>query len=353
MNAIRNAEFAADAAWLEADWGIYMPYATDYLPEEFRKNFDLAMDAQPTLVTNPSAGIPSWFTQYADPAVIRVLQAPNVGAQIIGEQRRGSWTDQTAWFQMIENTGEVSSYGDYNANGVSDINEQWESRQSYLFQTHVQYGDLEVERAGLARLNMVSEKNIAAAKTLDKFLDYTYHFGVSGLACYGILNDPSLSPAMTPTTKAAGGTKWVTNGQLTATAQEAYSDFQMLYQALATATFNAIDENANFTLVIPNSVSVVLTAVNQFGITFTKYLRESFPNVRIIKAPRYSTAAGNVVMLIAGEVNGQDVGYCAFNEKQRDHRLIADTSSFKQKKTSGTWGAIIRTPLAVSQLIGV
>lgn len=348
-----NSQFAADAAWLESEWGIVAPFATDYLTPEMKRNIQIAMDAQPTLVTNPNAGIPSFFTQFVDPDVVRVLQTPNKGALILGEEKKGSWVDQTAWFPMIENTGEVSSYGDYNNNGVSDVNAQFESRQSYLFQTHLQYGDLEVERAGAAKLGWIAEKQQSAAKTLDKFLDYTYHFGVSGLANYGLLNDPSLPAALTPTTKAAGGKTWVTNGAVTAAAQEIYSDFLMLFNELTSATFGYIDADTRFKFVVPNSVNAAFGQVNEFGITVRAFIKESYPNVEYVTDPRYATTSGNVVQLIALDFDGKQTGTCAFNEKMRDHMVVRDTSSYKQKRTSGTWGAVIKYPLAVAQMIGV
>jgi hypothetical protein len=349
----RNTQFASESAWLEQACGIINPYAVDFLPPEFKRNFQLAMDAQPTLVTNPNAGVPSWFTQYVDPEVIRVLQTPNLGAQILGEEKMGDWTLETAWFQMVENTGVTSSYGDFNDNAVSNVNTQWEERQSYLFQTHIEYGDLEVERAGLARLNLVAEKNRSAAMTLEKFRDYTYHFGVQGLANYGVLNDPSLSAPLTPTTKAYGGVKWVNNNQVVAAAQEIYADFQSLYNSLTSTTFGYIDMNTKFKLISPNSVNSALTAVNQFGITVRAFIKESFPSVEYISDPRYATAAGNVIQLIADDFDGSKTGVCAFNEKMRDHRLIPATSSYRQKKTAGTWGAVIKRPLAIAQIIGV
>ena len=347
-----TSQFAADAAMRE-EWGIILFDAVDYLTPELRRDYSLAMDAQPTLVTNPSAGIPSWFTQYVDPDVIEVLQTPNMGAQILGEVRKGTWETQTAWFPMSENTGEVSNYGDFNKNGRSDVNTQWESRQSILFQTFIEYGDLEVARAGLARLNLVAMKQKAAAKTLDKFLDYIYHFGVAGLENYGILTDPALSASLTPTTKAYGGVKWVNNGQVVAQAAEVYADFQQLYNELTATTYGYVDMNTRFKLVSPNSVNSALTATNQFGITVRNFIKESFPNVEYVSDPRYATTAGNVVQLIAMEFDGHQTGYCAFNEKMRQHRVVPDDSSFRQKTTSGSFGAIIPYPLGIASLIGV
>ena len=349
----RNPEFARDAAMLETDWGIHMPFAMDYLPDEYRRNFQLAMDAQPTLITTPNAGIPGFFTQLVDPEVVRVLQAPNKGALILGEQMKGDWKDQTIFVPVVENTGEVSSYGDYNANGRSDVNEEWEQRQSYLFQTIIEYGDLEVERAGAAKLNLVSEKQISAAKTLDKFMDFIYHFGVAGLQNYGLLNDPSLPAALTPSTKAAGGVKWITAGVVTAQAQEIYTDFQMLFNQLTSNSGGLIDEDSAFKFVYPNTVAGAMTAVNSFGITIRNYIKESFPNIEYVQDPRYATTAGNVVQLIAKEFDGKSTGYCGFNVKSKDHQIVRSLSSFAQKRTAGSWGAIIKYPLAFSQLLGV
>ena len=342
----------ADFARLEKEWGI-VPMAQDWLPKEFKSDFTLAMDAQPTLVTTPSSGIPAYLTMYVDPAVVRILQTPNKGAEVLGEKKVGDWTTQTAMFNVVENTGEVSSYGDFNANGRSDANFAFPQRQSYLFQTIIEYGERQAEVAGLAKLNWVAELQTSAAKTLDKFLDYTYHFGVAGLQCYGLLNDPSLSAAITPATKAAGGTKWVNNGVIVATANEVILDMQALYNQLVAQMPGYVQRDSKLTFVMPPQADVGVLAINSFGNDVTTFLTRSFPNAKIVVDPRYATTGGNVVQLILDEMDGADTGYCAFNEKLRDHRIVPDLSSFKQKKTSGTFGAIIRYPLAVAQMLGV
>ncbi|EOI9212752.1 DUF2184 domain-containing protein, partial [Salmonella enterica subsp. enterica serovar Mbandaka] len=49
----------------------------------------------------------------------------------------------------------------------------------------------------------------------------------------------------------------------------------------------------------------------------------------------------------------QDTGYCSFTEKMRAHAVVTESSAWKQKKSAGTWGAIIRQPLAYAQMLGV
>ena len=345
----RNPDFLR----LERDWGIHLPFALDYMPPEFRNHFSGALDAQPTLATTGSSGIPAFLTQYVDPEVIRVLQAPNEGANILGETKKGDWTTQTAFFAVVENTGEVSSYGDFNTNGRSDANVNWPQRQSYLFQTIGEYGDLQADRAAEAKLNWVSEVQASCAATLAKFLDFTYHFGVFGLQNYGLINDPSLSAALTPSTKLAGGVKWVNNNAVVATANEVFADIQALFSQLVAQTAGRVKRTDPMTLALPPGSEVGLTATNSFGIGVADLLKKSFPNLVVKTSYRYATAGGNVVQLIADKFDGKDTGYCAFNEKLRDHTPVRLLSSWQQKKTSGSWGAIIRYPVAISQMLGV
>ncbi len=265
---------------LEQDWGIHLAQDAEFLPREYKNNFNLALDAQPTLVSTANSGIPGWLAAYVDPEVIRIVQTPNKGAEILGEAKIGDWTTETATFNIVENTGEVAPYGDWNNNGRSDANNDYVNRASYLFQTVVMYGDLQVDRAGLARLNWVSEVQTSAAMTLDKFMDYSYHFGIVGMACYGMLNEPNLPAALTPSTKAAGGTKWVNNGVIVATANEIFNDLQYMVMDLVTRTASRVQKTDTFKLVMPPQSDVALMQTNQFGINVMDLLQKNFPTDR-------------------------------------------------------------------------
>jgi hypothetical protein len=59
------------------------------------------------------------------------------------------------------------------------------------------------------------------------------------------------------------------------------------------------------------------------------------------------------VQLIVDEVDGQDVGYAAFNDKLRTFPIVRELSAWKKKMVSGTWGAIIRLPAGIAQMLGV
>ncbi|EDX5526496.1 DUF2184 domain-containing protein, partial [Salmonella enterica subsp. enterica] len=70
-------------------------------------------------------------------------------------------------------------------------------------------------------------------------------------------------------------------------------------------------------------------------------------------AVEYTSDAGELVQLIAERLGEQDTGYCSFTEKMRAHAVVTESSAWKQKKSAGTWGAIIRQPLAYAQMLGV
>ena len=155
----------------------------------------LAMDAQPALTTTGNSGIPAWMLTYVDPKLIEVALQPMKAAEIFGEVKKGDWTTETAMFMLVEPTGEVSSYGDYNNNGVSGANVNFPQRQSYHYQVFTRWGEREVARAGEAKIDYVNRVNQASVNALNRFQNKSYLFGIKGLQNYGILNDPSLPAA--------------------------------------------------------------------------------------------------------------------------------------------------------------
>jgi hypothetical protein len=84
-----------------------------------------------------------------------------------------------------------------------------------------------------------------------------------------------------------------------------------------------------------------------------QFLAEAYPNMTIKTAPEYSTSAGELAQLFVDQVEGQRLGFCAFTEKYRAHGLVRETSSTVQKKSGGTWGAVIKLPAAIAQMLGI
>jgi len=356
-----------------ADNGIVMPQMIGYMPEPFRRNFPLAMDALAPLLaqrmgigmdavnavitTDPNSSVPAMLTTLIDPEVFEVRFAPNKAVEVFGEAKKGSWTDETTMFPIVEHTGEVSSYGDYSESGHTGANTNWPQRQSYRYQTIKEYGELESERAGLAKLNWVSEMDKAAATTMNKFENLTYFFGVSGLQNYGLLNDPGLTASLTPLAKSGSSVTWDL-----ATANEIFDDVKALITQLITQNAGLIDKQSRITLALSPKSEALMAATNSFNVNVSDLIKKNYPGVTIKTAMQYGAratdnpqgnAAGELMQAIAADIEGQKTGYCSFSEKMRAHPVIRALSSFRQKISGGTWGAIIRQPSAIATMVGI
>lgn len=341
--------------------GIVFPGAIGLLPRhEIREGdwgevsvgmdaaFRMAHDAQPAMVTTPNSAIPAFLTTYIDPKLVQVLTTPNKASEIYGEVKIGDWLMETAMFPMVESTGEVSSYGDFSENGRANANFQYENRQSYLFQTFTEWGERELERAGLGRIDWAARLNIASALTLNKAANFYAFYGVAGLQNYGALNDPSLPAALTPTTKAAGGTSWSV-----ALPTEILADVQKMFAQLQVQTGSNLELDMKMTLAMHSVSETYLANTNSFGLTAAEMIKKVFPGLRIIQAPQFLSGTTYTCQMFVDELEGTRTFDVAFNEKMRAHAVIQAASSWKQKKTSGVWGAIVRFPAGVVSMAGI
>lgn len=316
----------------------------------------VAMDAAFPLITQANSGIPTMLSTYLDPKLIEVLIAPMKAAEAAGgEKKTGDWTTRTTMFPVIESTGEATSYGDYSESGSSGANFQFPQRQSYHYQVFTQWGERELADAGLAKIDYAARLNIASALTLNKYQNKTYLFGVSGLQNYGMLNDPALPADLTPITKTAGGTQWIlANGNINATNLEVLQDVQKLFFALQVAAGGNLDVDAPLTLIMSPQTSMAMTISNGTVTTVNAWdlITKAFPNLKLRTVPEYATAGGQKVQMVVEEFEGQRTWDCSFTEKMRAHPIIIAASSFKQKKSAGTWGTVIYRPVFIQGGIG-
>jgi len=342
--------------------GYHFPGVKAFLEPEWAENFDLAMDAQPQLVTTPSSGIPAFLTTIIDPAILRIRQANNNAKLIFDEVKKGNWTTESAIFPVVERGGAVSSYGDFQNTGTTTANANFETRQPYLFQTVCQWGELELDRAGLAKISWATEIQGAAADVLGKFENLLAFKGLLGLQLYGIQTDPNLNPAIAPAPKSNGGLTWLVGNAPNATANEIFQDIQTLVNTLISQSVGNIDTKSKFKLALSPSREGALTATNSFNVNVKLLLKDNYPNLEIVNAIQYGAitaqnpqgvAAGEMCQLIAPEVDNQETGWLAYTEKLRTHRVVPDMSSFKQKMTSGSYGFIGRQLFAMATMIGI
>jgi hypothetical protein len=343
--AIRAGHGPALLRELKAKHGIAFDESLGDMKFLTQTNFDMALDAQSELVTVGSAGIPAFLANYLDPKVIDILVSPLMAAKIAGEAQKGDWLTETAMFLTGEHVGEVSAYGDYSMNGASNFNVNFPQRQNYLFQAFLQYGQRELGIAGLAKLDWASQQQRANALVLMKYLNYVYFFGVANLQNYGLINDPNLPASITPTYS------WITNAS--ATANTVYQDIVRLYVQLQYQTNGVVNNDDPMVLALSPIQSTALKYVTTYNTNSVEnLLKQNFPRLRIETAVQYTTSSGPLVQLIVEELDGQRTLEACFSSKLMAHNMVVETTSWKQKRSSGGFGTIWYRPMLCASMLG-
>ncbi|MBS0918383.1 major capsid family protein [Providencia rettgeri] len=341
MPKLTQADFLAFKAEA-ARRGVHLPASVN--------QFAMDADVQPSMAAN--GGIPAIVSTFIDPEIVRTIFAKQKATDILGEKKKGAWAQDTLMIQRVEQSGDVVGYDDYSEQGGNQVTNGWEDRQVYRYQTMVTYGELEQERYGLAMLPYVAEKQRAAVWTMNQAQNKFYFYGVEGLKNYGMLNDPALPAPITPVT-VGGATQWKDKQII-----DIYNDILALYADLVARTNGAVGDGVDMAspLVISMSPisSVWFKRSNEvFGNTVEKMVKDSFPNLRVEVAPQYETDAGELVQMFVENAQGQEAGYCAYSEKLRAHPVITMSSSWKQKHSGTTYGAVITQPFLFAQMLGV
>lgn len=358
--SFQPSTWGKDAPLLKKHMGIVFDQASHYATE----NWQMGMDAQPVMNNVANIGIPLPLVSVIDPQTIRALMTPIRAEQIYGSRQLGQWTDRIYYLKYLEGTGYGVSYGDFEKGGLANLDPDFEEIDRFLYQTHIRWGELEEETIGLAQIALANELRTYAVDVLNRFTNRVYFFGITGQRTYGILNNPKLPAPIQPDPKAAGGTAWDN-----ATNIEIYNDILKMLQRLVTQLDGIIDMGSPVTLVIPNSRQVLLNRTNDYSKPVTALLKDAMPNIRIAVAPELglqadgapaipssiagSGPAGNMMQMFVETLGGTRTIECAFPMRLRAHRLQTHASSYTQKMSTGTWGAVIRRPVAIAQMVGI
>lgn len=306
---------------------------------------DYAMDAAslvPTQITPSNAGVPAFLTTWVDPRAIEILLAPMAATQIMNEVKKGDWTTTTAMFRTVEPGGQVATYGDWSSDGSVTSNTTYPNRESYSFQTWTEWGDKELAQAGAGYIDLAADKERASTMIMAKFMNKAYLYGVSGLKNYGLTNDPSLPAAVAATVNYA-----------TATPEDIANDFVRMVGLLVAQSNGVITGNEPMVFATAPSVIQNMKRTNSFGLTPAAKLAETYANIEFVAVPEYDTAAGRLGQLWVKEIDGQPTGELGFTEKMRSHAVERYSTYTRQKKSGGTFGAVIYRPFAVTQTLGL
>ena len=249
-----------------------------------------AMDALTPTVTTGSIATPVQFLQSWLPGFVNVVTAARKIDELVGIQTIGSWEDEEIVQGSMEVTGTSTPYGDYTNTPFSSWNANFERRTIVRFEEGMRVGALDEARAAKMRVNSAESKREGAALALEIQRNRVglngYNNGVN--RTYGFLNDPAL-PAYADVAAGASTSKaWSTKTFLEITA-----DIREAAGALENQSGGLIDTSSEaLTLAIPTSHSTYLTVTSDFGVSVMDWIKKTFSNMRIVKAPELNGANG-------------------------------------------------------------
>jgi hypothetical protein len=238
-------------------------------------------------------------------------------------------------------------------------------RQNFIFQTIGRWGQVELERAALAKIGWAEDVRGAAIDVLQKFLNQMQFYGVAGLQNYGILNSPGLFPAIAPAPKAFNnGTSgpWMTGSAITATSLEMYRDvLSLVTQVIQQSSGNA-NVRSPMKLVLSPARMAAMQNANDFNVNVMLLIKTNFPRMEIQDAVQYGaisaqnpqgSAVGEIMQVIVTDVMGQQTAISTYSEKLRSGPVVMGLSDYQQKLSSGSFGAVVYQCFGVSTMLGI
>lgn len=240
------------------------------------------------------AAIPSLvqFLQAWMPGFVQFITAARKIDELIGLATIGSWEDEQIVQGMLEPTGNAVPYGDYNNVPFTSWNVNFEWRTVVRFEMGIMVGLLEEARAARMRVSTSGEKRAQAGRALDIQRNRVGFYGYNDGAgrTYGFLNDPGLPGYTTlPNGATSGSPSWNTK-----TFNDITADIRLGMYTLEVQSFDTIDvEKTPITMAIPMGKNQFLTVTQSVGgISVREWIRENYPNLRVVTAPELTDANG-------------------------------------------------------------
>lgn len=319
--------------------------------------YGVGMDALQALVTTGNIGTPVQFLQTFLPGFVHISTAARKIDVLVGMTTVGAWKDEEVVQGVLEATGTAVPYGDYTNVPLSSFNVNFERRTIVRFEEGMQVGVLEEERSGVINLNTAASKREAATMALEIQRNKVGFFGYNSgnNRTYGFTNDPNL-PAYVGVANPGSGTTWATKTFLQITA-----DIRTAIAALLASTQEVVDvENDPLVLAIATNAVVYLTTTSDLGYSVRKWMKETYPNIRIESAPELSTANGGagVFYLYAEKVNDSSTdGGRVFDQivpaKFQVIGVEKNAKNYVEDYSNAMAGILLKRPFAVVRYSGI
>lgn len=364
---IHHAFDARELSRANAEFKLGRDYAMDELDQVMAINgvgimpsalrqmaaLDYAMDATQSPTTTPTIPGLVQFYQSWLPGMIEIVTAPRLIDELIGRSSVGSWEDEQIVQQVTEMTGAPQPYGDTTNVPLTDWNPEFVSRTVVRFEQGLRVGILEEARAAKIRVDSGGTKRRSAGIQLEIARNAIGFYGYNSGAnlTYGFLNDPNL-----PNYVSAPTGNWNT-----ATFLQIQGDLLAAFAALRTGSQGLIDPSKDaITLAVSLNRVDFLAKTSDFGISVWDWLKQFYPNVRVVGVPQLNTANGgaNVFYVYADSVkdSGTDDQRTWLQAVPALFQLLGVqklTKAYEEDYSNATAGAFLKRPYAIKRYTGI
>jgi len=311
-------------------------------------------DSLTATLTQASLGTPIQFLQNWLPGFVQILTAARKADELMGMQVSGDWADEEIVQGVMELTGLAIPYGDLTNVPHSSWNTNFVRRTIVRMEEGMQVGILEEERASKMRVNSAEGKREAAGLALEIARNNIAFSGFNSgnNLTYGFLNDPGL-----PAYVAAPNGTWES-----ATFLEIQQDILTALNALRTQSGDQIDpKSTQITLGLPTNRVDFLSTPPVYGAgSVTTWLKENYPNVRVVSAPQLNNANSNqnVMYVYAESVQDQssDGGRTWIQAIPAKFRILGVqklAKGYEESYSNASAGAMLKRPWAVVRYTGL
>jgi hypothetical protein len=326
---------------------------------EYAKAISFGMDAIQQPITTPSNAVPLQFLQNFMPGHVGIATAVRQADGILGLSTIGSWEDEQVIVRTIEIAGTTAPYSDTSNTPLTTWNPNFVQRTVTRFETGILVGRLEEARVSRIQENSAAIKRNAATLNLaiQRNLIAFYGYNSGNDKTYGMLNDPNLlsynNAYVDPVTSSA---LWSNK-----TFQGITQDLRLAVAGLMTQSQGIIDVSTPMTLVLPTSRVAYLAVTTDFGISVESWIKQTYPNMRIVSCPQFQLANGgaNVFYLYADAVNdglSTDDNRTWMQVVPARFQTIGVqqmTKGYQEAYLMATAGAICKRPYAVYRVTGI
>ena len=302
-------------------------------------------DATPNFTAN-NIGMPAGLLSQVSVEVAETILAFRSGDEALGGRKKLlDWEQQEYYLPLVEKTGSVEPYSDYDDSIASGLNLTFGRTGHYVFSTSHTIGEREAMQLASANVgeNYYLEASLEAiAVELNRVAFSGFVNNNQSFLVYGLLNNPSLNNYETADKKFSAMTYL-----------ECVAFFTKAIAKLREQTGNNIQRGSKLRVVVAsNAFDFLNTKVNDLGINAIKALIDNFRElgVEITITPAMelnsANASQDVIYFILENSQGglSETTTLGYSEIGRMSNVVVGANYKQQKVSAGTTGAVIYKP---------